>query len=166
MPDIHRTYSTKDGHVVMMIIEDHQFAGICRAIEREDLIDDPRCANIVTRILHANELFEILEQELLRWPTAELVERARKLDAPLAPANSLGDFIADPQVAASGTLIEATHEQAGTLRLLRNPVRFEQTPASLRRLPPQLGEQTDEILEELGLDREEIAKLRDGGTLR
>ncbi len=166
IPDVHRTWATLDGHVVMMIVEDDQFAAICQALEREDLIEDPRCANLVTRILHANELFEILEQEVARFPTAELVERARKLGAPLAPANTLGDFIADPQVAANGTVFSVDHERAGTLRLVRNPVRFSATPTGLRRLPPGLGAETDEILAEAGLGHEEIEKLREDGTVR
>jgi crotonobetainyl-CoA:carnitine CoA-transferase CaiB-like acyl-CoA transferase len=165
IPDIHRTWATLDGHVVMMIIEDDQFAGICQALEREDLIEDPRCANIVTRILHANEIFAILEPEIARFPTAVLVERARKLGAPLAPANALGEFIADPQVAANGTVFNVEHEEAGTMRLVRSPVRFSATPAGLRRLPPKLGAETDEILGEVGLASEEIAKLREDGTV-
>ena len=48
-PEIHRTWATQDGHVVMMIIEDHQFQAMCRALEREDLIDDPRSVDGATQ---------------------------------------------------------------------------------------------------------------------
>jgi crotonobetainyl-CoA:carnitine CoA-transferase CaiB-like acyl-CoA transferase len=163
--DVHRTWKTADGHVVMMIIEDSQFHGICRAVDRTDLIDDPRCENFIVRLTHMVELFEILAEEVAKWPTAELVERARRFGAPLAPAHSIREFIEDPQTQANGTIFEVEHESEGTLRQLRNPARFSQTPTSLRRLPPLASEHTDEVLRELGYDDEQIGKMREQNSI-
>ena len=163
--EIHRTWKTADGHIVMMIIEDDQFQGICRAVGREDLIEDPRAVNLVTRLANFKELFGILESEIAKWPTAELVERARRFGAPVAPANSIQDFLSDPQVMANRTIFEVEEEQAGRMRQLRNPVRFQQTPASLRRHPPRLGQHTDELLREVGYSDEEIRELRESSTV-
>lgn len=158
---LHRTWQTADGHVVMMIIEDSQFQGICRAVDREDLIDDPRSANIIARIQNAEELFGILEDEIRKWPTVELVERARRFGAPLAPANTIQQFLDDPQVAANRTVFEVdTGRDVGTLRMLRNPVRFEQTPTSVRAFAPKLGEDSDQVLSDLGYSADDIAELR------
>ena len=159
--ELHRTWKTADGHVVMMIIEDSQFQGICRAVDREDLIADPRSANIITRITHVKELFAILADEIEKWPTAELVDRARRFGAPVAPANTVREFLADPQVVANRTVFEVeTGRDVGTLRMLRNPVRFEQTPTSVRAFAPKLGENNDEVLAELGYSTDDIAELR------
>jgi crotonobetainyl-CoA:carnitine CoA-transferase CaiB-like acyl-CoA transferase len=164
--ELHRSWKTADGHVVMMIVEDSQFQGICRAVDREDLIDDPRSANIIARITNIAELFGILEQEVAKWPTAELVERARRFGAPLAPANTVEEFLADPQVAANRTVFEVdTGREIGTLRMLRNPVRFEQTPTSVRAFAPNLGENSDEVLAELGYSADDIAALRESQTV-
>ena len=149
-----------------MIIEDHQFQGICRALEREDLVDDPRCANLIQRVVHAEELFGELAREIRKWPTDVLLERARKFGAPMAPANDLPAMLADPQVLHSQVVVEAEHPEAGTMRYLRCPARFAKTPASLRRHPPTLGEHDGEVLREAGYGDDEIAALRESGAIR
>lgn len=164
LPDLdpHRAWETADGHVVMMIIEDHQFQAMCRALGRDDLIDDPRCANLIQRVLNAEELFRMTAEECKKWRTAELVERARRFGAPVARCNGIEDFLADPQVQANETVFE-TPDRTGPMRLIKNPVRFERTPTDLRHAPPRIGEHTDEILRESGYTDEEIAALRNAG---
>jgi crotonobetainyl-CoA:carnitine CoA-transferase CaiB-like acyl-CoA transferase len=166
LPDleVHRAWETRDGHVVMMIIEDHQFQAMCRALDREDLIDDPRCANLIQRVLHAEELFAITVDECRKWTTAELVERARQFGAPVAPCKGVPEFLSDPQVAANQTVFE-TDDRSGTMRLLRNPVRFAATPTDVRQTPPRLGEHTDEILREVGYTDDRIRELRAAGSI-
>ncbi len=160
LPEVHRTWETADGHVVLLVLEDHQFAALCHTIRREDMLDDPRCKSLLTRLMHGRALYQILEQELRKWPTADLLERARRFGVPLAPANGIDDFLRDPQVHANETVLEVDDSEAGPMRFLRNPVRFGRTPASLRERPPRLGEQTDAILTEAGFSSDEIAQLR------
>ena len=150
---------------MILIVEDRQFQALCRVLEREDLLEDPRCANLLTRIAHAKELLSLLAEEVEKWPTAELIERARKFGAPLSNANSIKDFLEDPQVAVNRTVFETEHPTAGTLRLLRHPVRFQTTPASVRHPAPGLGEHTDEILEKAGYSPPEIDRLRESGAI-
>ena len=162
--DIHRSWETRDGYVVMMVIEDHQFHAVCRALGREDWIEDPQSATLIQRLLNAAELFPRLEEECRKWDTAELVARAREFGAPLAPANGLQDFLSDPQVAANRT-VQDIDDRSGTVRVFRNPVRFSQTPTREAVSPPRLGEHTDEILSQAGLDAEAIEALRGDGVV-
>jgi crotonobetainyl-CoA:carnitine CoA-transferase CaiB-like acyl-CoA transferase len=163
--NIHRTWKTADGHVVMMIVEDAQFRAICRAIDREDFERDPRFDGLLSRLSNGVALYALLEVELAKWTTAELVERARRFGAPLAPVNGVREFMADPQVRANRTVFEVEDPRAGTLRQLSHPARYAETPATLRRLPPQRGEHTDEVLAEAGYSDAEIRTLRESNAV-
>lgn len=166
LPNVHRTWETADGHVVMMIVEDRQFFGLCEVLERTDLIDDPRCANVALRIMNMGELFPLLEEELKKWPTQTLVERARERGAPVAPVNDLAAFFDDPQVVHNRTVFDVDEDAGlGRLRMIRSPFRLEQDPPVLRRMPPRLGEHTDEVLGEAGVSEAEIQELRSSSTV-
>ena len=168
LPDlamVHRTWQTADGYVVILIVEDWQFEALCCMLERGDLIADARFTSLMMRIAHLAELHAILESEIQKWPTDVLVERARESGTPLAPANSLQEFLADPQVAANRTVFEAEDAAAGRIRYLRNPVRAPHTAPSLRRHPPRLGEHTDEVLRSVGYADDLIAEMRAAGAV-
>jgi len=156
----HRTWKTADGFVVMLIIEDRQFYGLCRAIDREDLVDDPRAANTRTRQEHSKTLFGEVREALAMCSTADLLERAREHGVPMAPVNDIEDLVQDPQAVHNGTLFEVDDDPGyGRVRQLRSPPRFSRTPASLRRMPPRHGEHTRVLLREAGFDDAEIDAL-------
>jgi len=163
--DIFRTWETADGHVVGIVIEDAQFQGVCRALDRADLVEDDRFSTFMGRIQHATLLFDVFEGELRKWPTSEFVERARKFGAPFGPVNDLAGFFADPQVRHNRTWEDVENPEAGTTRYLNHPVRYANTPASLRRHPPRLGQHTEEVLQEAGFDSSELRKLRESSVI-
>jgi crotonobetainyl-CoA:carnitine CoA-transferase CaiB-like acyl-CoA transferase len=164
--DVFRSFETADGYVVGLTVQDGQYAGLCRALDREDLADDERFAKAANRFANYRELVALLEPEIRKWPTAEFIERARRCGAPFAPAYDVEDFLADPQVAHNRTVEAVEDERFGTTRYLRHPVRYTRTPASLRRHAPRLGEHTDELLREAGFEADEIEKLREAGAVR
>jgi crotonobetainyl-CoA:carnitine CoA-transferase CaiB-like acyl-CoA transferase len=161
---IFRTWRTRDGWAVGIAVQDAQFRGLCRAVGREELADDPRFATLRVRFQHLPELYAELEAAIAEWPTAELVARARREGAPFAPVNDFADFLADPQTRHNATVFEVEDAAGARTRYLTHAVRYAATPATFRRAPPRPGEHTDEVLREAGYSDAEVRRLREAGV--
>lgn len=159
-------WPTADGHVVGLIIQDHQFAALCRVIGREDLTEDPRFKEMGTRLGNYIELVALLREDVRRLTSDELVRRAREEGATFGPVNDVEAFLADPHVRHRETIRVLEDDRFGPTRYLAPPWRFERTPASIDRHAPRLAEHSDEILAELGISSERIAALREAEAIR
>lgn len=162
MEAIYRAWKTADGHVSLLVIEDHQFEAMCKIVEREDLIEEERFTGIANRIGNFVELLEILAEEVVKFSTSTLVERAHFHGMPLGAVNDMKGFMQDAQVVHNETVFELADPEAGSMKLFRSAPRFSETPTSVRRPPPRLGADTDAVLGELGLDDDQIAKAKGG----
>lgn len=161
-----RAWETADGYVVGLVIQDRQFTALCRVLDRMDLATDPRFEAMGTRLGNYIELVTLLQAEVRKWPSAEFVARAREEGATFGPVNDVEAFFEDPQVRHRNTVRTLEDERFGPTRYLAPPWDFSRTPASIERHAPRLGEHSDEILGELGLDPARIEALRAGGAIR
>ncbi len=160
--DIFHVWECADGYIVGMPIEDKQYAGLCRALGREEFITDERFTTIAARMLNTADLCEWIQAELIQRNCREALEAINGQDVPFAPVYELEDFMADAQVQHNRTIFDAEDPKGGTTRYVRHPSLFADTPATLRRHPPRPGEHTDDILAEAGFTGEDIASLRAG----
>jgi crotonobetainyl-CoA:carnitine CoA-transferase CaiB-like acyl-CoA transferase len=164
--DFFRSWETADGHIVGLIIQDDQYAGLCRIIDRPDLAADPRFEKMIERFQNWLVMVPLIAEEIRKIPTEAFLARAREEGAPFAPVNTLDDFLADPHAVHRGCVVKQEDERFGSVQYLSPPVRFERTPASIRRHAPRLGEHTDAVLAELGIEADVIARLKTDGAIR
>ncbi len=158
-------YETQDGYITAGAISDAEWRGMCRALGREDLIDDPRFAAAGARARNRPERRDIIGAEMLKWRSGELLERLGREDVPAAPVLTRRQLLDDEQIAANGTIEIHDDPLLGPVRQPRPAAHFDRTPAGVRALAPFLGADNAAILGELGYSEAEIGRLAGAGVL-
>ena len=161
------TYRTQDGRWLQlaMLQADLSWPDLCRAIERPDLEKDPRFVNLETRADHCEELIHILDGIFESKDRVEWETRLRDNNCIYGRIESPEEVINDPQAEVNGFFTEVQHPEAGEVKYITSPVKFCQNPASVRTAAPELGQQTEEVLLELGYSWDEITELKDQGVI-
>ncbi len=162
-PDL--IFRTKDGYITAAVISNAEWAGMCRAFGREELIEDPRFKTAAARGQNRTERRTIMNEEIAKWPTAEILERLDRETVPAAPVLKRGEVIKDAQVIENGIVEVRDDPELGRVRQPRPAARFTETPAGIRSNAPRLGADNATILEELGYDEAEVSRLAETGVL-
>ena len=140
-------YPTKDGYLALVVYVDKQWRAFSAMVGEPDLLDtDPRFKTQETRTQHSEDMGHYLKAHLPKKSTAEWITALRAADIPAHPVNRIEDMFDDPHLKAVQMFSEIEHPTEGRLKVPRFPVKFSKTPATIRRLAPNLGEHTDEIL--------------------
>jgi crotonobetainyl-CoA:carnitine CoA-transferase CaiB-like acyl-CoA transferase len=163
-PDL--VFATQDRYITAGALSDDEWAGMCRALQRQDLIDDPRFKTARDRAINAVERREITAAELEKWTADEILVRLQANDVPSAPIVSRFELLSDPQVRENHLLEEHESNDFGRVRQPRPAARFDLTPSTIRKLAPMLGADNESILSELGYQLEEIERLKLNGILQ
>jgi crotonobetainyl-CoA:carnitine CoA-transferase CaiB-like acyl-CoA transferase len=156
----YQAFRTSDGHVVVAVGNDGQFARLAEAIGRPELGRDARFATNAARVEHRDALVAILEAALATRPTAEWVRALDAADVPAGPINDLAQVFDDPQVGHRGLRVELPRAGGPPVPVVASPIRLSRTPVRLSP-PPRLGEHTREVLVGLlGMADDEVEALR------
>jgi crotonobetainyl-CoA:carnitine CoA-transferase CaiB-like acyl-CoA transferase len=153
-------YETADGYITAAALTDRQWAGLARALERPEWLEDERFKTPALRQKNIDARLQLTQETLITRPTAEWLNRLTPVGVPCAPVLTRNEVIRHPQVQEMGIVVETEHPVAGPLRQARAAAQFSRTPASIRFGGPALGEHTEEVLAELGYSAAEIAALR------
>jgi len=160
-------YKAKDGkwfHLVMLQA-DRFWARFCEAIERPDLLNDERYANVVVRAGNSLELIAVLDEIFATKTLGEWGALFDRFDLVWGPVQSIAEVIRDPQARALGAFATVPHRSGEEIEVLRSPIEFGTTPSSIRRAAPELGEHTEEVLLEHGYTWDDIAALKENGAI-
>jgi crotonobetainyl-CoA:carnitine CoA-transferase CaiB-like acyl-CoA transferase len=158
-------YETADGYLTAAVVTDRQWQGLTRALDKPEWLDDERFKTLAGRTQHIEARLQLTQDVLIGRTSSEWLERLTAADVPCGPVLTRNQMVRHPHVAALGLLEEYEDPHAGRLRQARNAARFSQTPATIRRPAPALGEHGDEVLAETGYSSAEIAALRAEGAV-
>ena len=161
----YETFATADGEVAVAIGSDRQWPRFCRAIGLGGLAKDPRFTTNGKRVDDRVALRSILAERFLTKSSADWLARFEAADVPASIINDIVAAFATPQVRALGTKVKVTHPAYGRTFQVGAPFSLSVTPTTKPTAPPLLGEQTDEILRELGYDEAAVDRLRAGGVV-
>jgi crotonobetainyl-CoA:carnitine CoA-transferase CaiB-like acyl-CoA transferase len=155
-----RPHKTKDGYVAMLPYSDKSWSDLYHAVGHEHELSDPWFQQ---RLHNPRPVYASLGKILATRTTAEWLDLAEELGIPAGPVPSLDDIINDP-AQHRGVLSEHEHPAAGRYRQITPPTRFGRSPAGIRRHAPLLGQDTLEVLREIGIPEEEISQLTASGA--
>ena len=162
----YRMFAAADGPIFIAAGTDKFWRLFCEAIGRDDLAGDPRYETNPQRVSNAAALSDEIDPIVARRPARELEAELIAVGVPCAAVRSAEEFFDDPQVEAMAMSQVVRHPQLGNLRMAGVPWHFSQTPGTIRRPAPRLGEHTGEVLAELGYGAERIAGLEASGAVR
>jgi crotonobetainyl-CoA:carnitine CoA-transferase CaiB-like acyl-CoA transferase len=161
----YEAFPTRDGHLTIGANNTRLWERLCAVLDRPDLLADPRFAGNDDRVRNRLALREELAATLSTKDTDEWVELLLGAGVPAGPIRDYRQSCADPHTLAREMVVELDHPVEGRVRALGIPVKLSETKGSIRRVPPALGQHTDEILRAAGFSDSEIAALRADGTV-
>ena len=169
----YQDFPTQDGSMLLAIGNDGQFARFCAAAGQPQWATDPRFATNTLRVKHRSDLIPAMEAVTRTRTTADWITLLEDKAVPCGPINTIAQAFDDAQVKARGLAValprwadgDAAHDGVQQITGVASPLRLSANPPVLRNAPPALGQHTDEVLGELGLDAARIAALRSQGVL-
>ncbi len=143
----YQVFAAKDGHVIVAVGNDSQFARFCTLIGAPELAGDSAYASNIARIKNRDQLIPLIEAKMAGLEKQTLLDRMKAENVPCGEVNNLKEVFASPQVAAREMVVEMDHPHS-PVRLIANPVKFSQTPVTYRHAPPLCGADTAAVLQD------------------
>ncbi len=159
-----KPYKTKNGYIALMPYSDQDWRRFFRLGGREELMEDPRYSTYAARTGNITDLYKEAEVIALQRTTEEWMTVLAEENVPCMLVHTLESVLDDPQLRDTGFLEEREHPSEGSYLAINNPVAFSDSPASIDREPPLLGQHNEEILQELGFEAETISRMKSDGV--
>jgi CoA:oxalate CoA-transferase len=157
----HNVYPTKDGYVIIIVIEDGAWKRLCKAMDRPELVDDPEIGKAVQRVKVMDKVDGIVMEWTKAHTTEEVVEALKENHLAYGIVRDMKAVVEDPHTKARDMVVEVDQPKAGKVGIPGCPIHMSETPIEPLRPAPLLGQHTDEVLKEkLGMSQDEIDALR------
>jgi formyl-CoA transferase len=151
-------WETDPNAYIYFTIQGHAWAPICRALGKEEWIEDPAYNTAEARQDKIFDIFAIIEAWLADKTKFEAVDILRKFDIPCAPVLSMKEIANDPSLRKSGTVVEVDHPKIGKYLTVGSPIKFSDLDIEVK-ASPLLGQHTNEVLAQLGYSQEQIEEM-------
>jgi crotonobetainyl-CoA:carnitine CoA-transferase CaiB-like acyl-CoA transferase len=161
----YQVFEARDGHLILAVGNDRQFAKFCDIAGHPEWAADPRFATNAERVRHRAVLVPLLEAAMRERPRAAWLAALEAAKVPCGSINDIGEALADPQAAARGAIVGMAHPLSDALRLVASPMKLSATPVQYRHAPPLLGQHSDELLREAGCSDEDVRRWRTDGVI-
>jgi formyl-CoA transferase len=162
----YEVFPTADGHIILAIGNDSQFASFCQTAGCAELAQEPRFKTMSQRIIHRGELIPLITEVMRTRTKHEWIEALEAANVPCGPINNMKEVFEDPQVQHRKLRVDIPHSLGGAAPVVASPLRLSETPVEYRLAPPTLGQHNDEILKGLlGRSDGEMKRLKDAGIV-
>ncbi len=159
-----RPYKTSDGYICVIVYNDKQWDKFLTATGRDDLRSDPRFATFAGRSANIDHVYAELARIIALRSTAEWITLLDEADVPALPMHDLVSILNDPHLVATEFFPTVEHPSEGKIRSMRPAATWSKTQAVPTRLAPRLGQQSEDVLRELGYSSDEITQLISDGV--
>lgn len=164
-----QVFKTKDSRLAILVTDERQWEELCRVIQREELLQDPRFMNMAARNQNVQALLPILSEIMASRSNAEWERALKDTHIIFCPVYSIDQVVQDPQVKAREMIAEVRDEkrgEKGSFQVVGNPIKLSRSQEPLSGSIPELGEHTDQVLSRfLGLSHEELEELKGEGII-
>jgi formyl-CoA transferase len=158
-------YPTKDGSINIATTGATTWARLCKALDVEELHDDPRFKSAELRSKNRDPLNDRLNAVFKTRTSADWVDILNHTGVPCGPIYRIDEMFEDPQVQHLKFVQDVESKALGKLRVMRQPVSLSRTPSRMVAASPERGEHTDEVLKEFGFSEADISALRRANAL-
>ena len=159
----YEVFPTADGHIILAVGNDSQFASFCQAAGCPELAADPRFKTNSQRIIHREALIPLIAGIMRTRSKREWIQSLEAANVPCGPINNMKEVLEDPQVQHRQLRVDMPHPLGGVAPVVRSPLRLSETPVEYRLPPPMLGQHNEEVLKGLlGKSDADIARLKAG----
>jgi formyl-CoA transferase len=162
----YEVFPTADGHIILAIGNDSQFANFCQAAGCPELAQEVRFKTMSQRIVHRGELIPLIAEVMRTRSKGDWIATLEAAGVPCGPINNMKEVFEDPQVRHRELRVDMPHPLGGVAPVVRSPLRLSETPVEYRLAPPTLGQHTGEVLKGLlGRSDDELKALKAAGIV-